>query len=765
MKISKTTKKRILKLILSILIISILVISFTSVSFAEEESSGLVYYLGTIDQVRASAFDSLLLWFFRAIIVAFVFVATGILSILLGSQVIAFNVETFIFNKFNLTSLKMFTGGSRDTLSDTFVNPIAKWFVILFGLAILLEIIVLIYIAINSVIKSLRHDPKKGYEVKNMMKNFILGIVVLFGMGIFIIAVITLNNTIVSILANATGMSSALHSLTNKVALDVLSVDATKGTVAMLMYIILATMGFVFFSYYLKRLLKVSFLILLSPIVAVTFAIDRTKGGAKQLITWTKMFVFTVFIQSVHALLYVSLIAVVAMSIEGNSTSFIPSMVIAIAGLKFIWDAEEIITRLFDMPVDKVQNSAALVVGFLSQAGSIGGKAKEAASKLSKLKTDSDFAKGRKFNVRRASGSSDSLKLKDRDRARKLIKDSDKSKLRDERKVKLDKDKLRDSKKKISRKDIDKVSTQKKRAIKSSKVNTRKSPLRSLGKAMGQSAKIQGKNLSKRLLKGAAKTLGGALFAVASHATPKYSMFEAGIAGAAATGATMDGISNLRRKSKYRGKKYEKETLTEEAEQLNAIMDRREKLGKDPELDQSSEGKKLEGAEKEIEPAKEDKRIEEGKEKETKEDKKIEEVKEEELEPAKETEPGEDETEAYAKTIMSTAMDELEKAYEDARERCVDEIMRKSENNAAQAMQYINNLQKDLLDNKDFSYKLLEEADRNLLHRYLDLITKQKINHLEANRREAVPREHLHKEYNKVIKRAGELRANNQVKD
>lgn len=60
-----------------------------------------------------------------------------------------------------------------------------------------------------------------------------------------------------------------------------------------------------FLIMYIRRMLTVGFLIAISPLITITYAIDKAGDGQAQAFSaWMKEFVTNVFIQSIHALMY-----------------------------------------------------------------------------------------------------------------------------------------------------------------------------------------------------------------------------------------------------------------------------------------------------------------------------------------------------------------------------------------------------------------------------------------------------------------------------
>lgn len=61
-----------------------------------------------------------------------------------------------------------------------------------------------------------------------------------------------------------------------------------------------------FFIVYFKRLLEVGFLISISPLVTITYSIDKVGDGRAQAYkAWLTKIIYNIFIQLIHAIVYV----------------------------------------------------------------------------------------------------------------------------------------------------------------------------------------------------------------------------------------------------------------------------------------------------------------------------------------------------------------------------------------------------------------------------------------------------------------------------
>ncbi len=705
------------------LAISILVIGYSSSVFASDD-----------DKVELPGFISIILMLLRAIIALVLITISFIIGLLIGGQAAAITIETFIFNQYELTSLNVFTGSKVDATANALYENVAKWFVILFGVAIVVEILVLIYIAINSVLRTLKQDPKKEAETKKMIKDYLLGLLVLFGMGIFIIAIILLNNTIVSAFYKEAVAGAWDDSLTMELWKGIFNTNVLIGTQSLILYIIISAMGLVFFLYYFKRLLKVSFLIVISPLVAVTYAVNRRSGSAKSLLAWSKMFVYTVLIQVIHALTYVSFISIIVEAAGSKGTAAIPAMILLVSGLKFLWDSETIIGSLFGISADKVQGNTALLLGMLSQANKFKKVGSNFVKKAPILKTIDKAESKKKIPLK--TQTSENINKKDNkilDSSKEDLKD----KIKDKEKDKKEEDKQKEGKKKLTEKDIlEKEKKQAKRRENLEKIYDKR-PLKGLGTSMKEYTITKAKNLNKQTFKRMGKKIGktalkttvAGITATASHATPQVGMVEAGTMGYKGADWAIKNVETKRNKMKHKkgctpySKSVYEKNLNNEAEQFKAIRTRKDKLGEEVSSNSSEKEEKTSAEELDNQNV------------------------------AFQQEFKTDFLEEYASTIGSTSREKLEASYKNTKKEAIAEFQTKTGKSEFEAKEHVAKLQNDILNKRDFDYDVLSDIDRTLMHKYLDLITKDKIDDFEKNT--TVAGEKIR--YKEVVKRSRKL--------
>ena len=108
-----------------------------------------------------------------------------------------------------------------------------------------------------------------------------------------------------------------------------------------MLYVGLVVLTFKFTFVYLKRLLMMSFLTLISPIVAATYPIDKAESGkAKGFDMWLKEYTYNMLLQPMHYILYVILISS-SLTLAANN------LVYAFVAFMFMNEGEKILKKIF----------------------------------------------------------------------------------------------------------------------------------------------------------------------------------------------------------------------------------------------------------------------------------------------------------------------------------------------------------------------------------------------------------------------------------
>lgn len=271
-------------------------------------------------------------------------------------------LEDILFNKLSLTDINVFsnkTAVAGLNVSETIQKIrglVAGWYVAFRNLAIVTSLAVLIYVGIRMALDSFA-ERKARY--KQMLVNWVIGLGLTFLLHFIIILVINSNSLLVESLANANNqmLTSGTDAMTELFGMA-FDVSFVKSWGAAIMYSILLVITLVFLIIYIKRMLMVCFLVMIAPIVSITYGIDRINSNKSEMLnSWLKEFCYNVLIQPFHCIAYIVFVGN-AMNIMYNNMKGFPigAMVLAIVYIVCVFMGEKLVRTIFGFGKSKSKN-------------------------------------------------------------------------------------------------------------------------------------------------------------------------------------------------------------------------------------------------------------------------------------------------------------------------------------------------------------------------------------------------------------------------
>ncbi len=326
----------------------------------------------------------LLTWPLRLLILAFGYVVRlitgGIASIAGGEFNINISPQDILFDKLQITDINFFN--FDNSLSEgvlTIRKNIAIWYYALRNLAIGILLAILIYVGIRMAISTVASDEAK-YKV--MLKDWLVSFVLVFLMQFIIAFTINANNALVNILEKAMGQTTD-----NSIFADVVDTFAlqganplsfTMGFGSAIAFCILVGITLSFLFFYIKRMLTLAFLVIISPIVTITYAIDKMGDNQSQALNkWVKEFVYTVLIQPFQCLIYI-VFATTALTLMQDKT--LGAAILGCIMLLFIHQAEHIVRGIFSFEHAHNLGDTFMTLALMKSLGSSLGKIGKAAA-------------------------------------------------------------------------------------------------------------------------------------------------------------------------------------------------------------------------------------------------------------------------------------------------------------------------------------------------------------------------------------------------
>lgn len=330
---------------------------------------------------------AILVWFIKAIMVLLGsvvrMISGGIAAIggmVNGGSAMAIAPEDILFNNTRITDINVFELNSGNSTLDIMRTSVAGWYYAIRNLSIGILLAVLVYIGIRMTLSTVAEQEAK---YKKMLMDWLVSFVIVFILHYIIIFTINVNDGFVTLFSNSKDtIMNSINVQTGKTydnmmdefrrqAVGTLSISAGLG--AAFVFVMLCGLTLIFLFMYIKRMLTISFLIMIAPLITITYSIDKIKDKqAQALNTWIKEFVFNVLIQPFHCVIYL-VFGTNALVVMQDGT--LGSAILACIMFAFIFKAEDIVRTIFNFQAKSlgsaVASAAILGAGLnkLSQAG------------------------------------------------------------------------------------------------------------------------------------------------------------------------------------------------------------------------------------------------------------------------------------------------------------------------------------------------------------------------------------------------------------
>lgn len=272
-----------------------------------------------------------------------------------------FSIDRAVFNRVALFNINYFDTADTYNVGETTITANSSNIAIKKGitdvyymcriLALVLVLLVLIYIGIRMAISTVASEEAR---YKKMFISWIESVVIIFLMLYIISMFFTLGETLTGVFYNlrndliGTASSSGAEetfedTIRTETWNNVKSLSGLNLTMWSIIYWCFLFMEVKFFWLYIKRLLMVGLLIIISPLITITYSIDKAGDGRAQVFSsWMQEFVVNVLIQPLHALIYLVFV-VTANTIAKESP------LVALALLMAMGAVERMVKVVFNM--------------------------------------------------------------------------------------------------------------------------------------------------------------------------------------------------------------------------------------------------------------------------------------------------------------------------------------------------------------------------------------------------------------------------------
>lgn len=251
-----------------------------------------------------------------------------------NSSVKRITIQDIIFGKYAIFDINFFDSATNNKAqqkissdnSEDFQKSVTDgarmWYGVFRKISIVLSLLILIYIGIRMVMSTVGEEEGK---YKKMLISWFEGFAVIFLIHYIVIFALWISNSLMKIVPEPTtnleeyilfgddekenNNNDDNENKQDNKGLETQIYEEAKGWNLVwycLMYIMFVYFQLKFAVKYLYRVINVYFLMIIGPIVTMVFSIDKVKDGkAQSFENWLKELMVNIFIQPIHAILYV----------------------------------------------------------------------------------------------------------------------------------------------------------------------------------------------------------------------------------------------------------------------------------------------------------------------------------------------------------------------------------------------------------------------------------------------------------------------------
>lgn len=224
----------------------------------------------------------------------------------------AFTIQKAVFNRVGLLDVNFFDRSNDGEIQKAIKDQIAKWYYALRNIAIVVSLLVLIYTGVRMAMSTLA-DSKAKY--KHMLMDWFASFAILILMPYLMVGINMLSETAVDLCET---MLTSMFEDDDETKIEEKLLDKSLNStekgwsifIPCIIYWMLTFYQLKFFIIYGKRLMITGILVVISPLITVFYAVDKAGDGeAQSMKTWFAEYAMNVFIQPLHAMVYMIFMA------------------------------------------------------------------------------------------------------------------------------------------------------------------------------------------------------------------------------------------------------------------------------------------------------------------------------------------------------------------------------------------------------------------------------------------------------------------------
>ena len=213
-----------------------------------------------------------------------------------------FTIEDLVMGKYYIFNINFTEYSSTSTNPIELVKQnIGKWYFSLRNIAIVGNLILLVYLGIRMAISTVATEQAR---YKKMFSNWLASFVLIFTMHYVFIIVFEIQEVLISLIGSLTQGEGFEEQILNDTFNTFAQAKGWNGVVYVMEMLILAYYQIKFFIVYSKRFFTVGFLFTISPLITLADAIYSVSSRVPIFRKWLREILYNIFLQVIHATVY-----------------------------------------------------------------------------------------------------------------------------------------------------------------------------------------------------------------------------------------------------------------------------------------------------------------------------------------------------------------------------------------------------------------------------------------------------------------------------
>lgn len=196
--------------------------------------------------------------------------------------------------------------GIDKTFNDILKENISAVYYNMQLIALVISALALIYIGIRMAISTTSNDKAR---YKKLLKSWFIGCVLIFLLHFIVIFVMDMSKIIQIVITKvATNIridTDFEYNIVNRIGTNYTNAIGFAGISSVIIYWMMIYYQLKFFLMYIYRKFEIAFLIIIAPLITVTYSIDKSADGRSQVFNaWCRELISEVFLQNLHSIAY-----------------------------------------------------------------------------------------------------------------------------------------------------------------------------------------------------------------------------------------------------------------------------------------------------------------------------------------------------------------------------------------------------------------------------------------------------------------------------